>query len=104
MKNSKGMEMAISTLILIVIGILVLVGIAYALLGGFKSFKEGTKPFVDTSTSSAIKNACGIACDNNDKLTFCCKEYDIDNGKIKCNDSRLEINCQLSCEDYNCNG
>lgn len=102
MKNSKGMEMAISTLILVIIGILVLIGIAYALMGGFKSLKDGTKPFTDTSASSSIKQACSLACDNSDKLTYCCNEYDIDEEKIKCSDSRLELNCALSCEDFNC--
>ena len=103
MKNSKGMEMAISTLILIIIGVLVLIGITYALMGGFKTLKGSSKPFTDTSTSSAIKNACNIACESEDKLTYCCKEYEIDDKKIKCNDSRLEVNCQLNCENYNCN-
>ena len=103
MKNSKGMEMAISTLILIIIGVLVLIGIAYALMGGFKNFKGATEPFTDTSTSSAIKSACGIACESEDKLAYCCGNYTIDNKKIKCDDSRLEVNCRLTCENYNCN-
>jgi len=100
--NSKAMEMAISTLILIVIGILVLIGLAYALTGGFKSFRASSKPFLDTSQSSSIKQACSMACENNDKITFCCGNYTIDNKDIKCSDSRLEVSCSINCKDFQC--
>jgi|SRR3989344_2857554 len=101
--NSKAMEMAISTLILIVIGILVLIGLAYALTGGFKSFTSSSKPFIDTSQSSSVKQACSIACENNDKLTYCCQNYTINKQEIKCFDSRLEVSCNLNCQDFQCN-
>ncbi len=100
--NSKAMEMAISTLILIVIGILVLIGLTYALTGGFKSFTASSKPFMDTSKSTSIKQACSIACENNDKITFCCGNYTIDSKDIKCSDSRLEVSCGIDCKNFNC--
>ena len=100
--NKKGFELAISTLILIVIGVIVLVAIAYALTDGFKKFGKSTEPFTDTSQATAVKHACSIACDSSDKLTFCCKEYEIDGRKIKCEDSRLEISCALDCGSFNC--
>jgi hypothetical protein len=101
--NRKAIQLAISTLILIIIGILVLIGLAYALTNGFQTFQSSSQPFLDTTQASSIKAACSLACDQTDKLTFCCKEYDIDNSDIKCSDSRLEINCNLNCATINCN-
>lgn len=100
--NRKAFELAISTLVIIVIGVLVLIGLAYILTNGFKTLSSSTKPFLDTTQASSVKQACSLACANEDKLTYCCKEYDIDNAKIKCNDKRLEVSCQINCKDYNC--
>ena len=100
--NRKAIELAITTLILIILGILVLVGLLYMTTNGFNTFKTTTKPFLDTTQSTAIKLACAQACENQDKLIFCCNEYDIDNKKIKCSDSRLEINCELNCASFTC--
>ncbi len=101
--NRRAFELAISTLILIILGILLLVAIVYALTGGFKTFKSSTQPFLDTTQSSSVKQACSLACQNTDKLVYCCKNYTIDTFQVKCSDSRLEVNCNLNCQDFNCN-
>ena len=54
--------MAISTLILLILGILILIGLAYVLTGGFVKFQGTTQPFIDTSTASAVKQGCSLAC------------------------------------------
>jgi len=100
--NTKAIELAISTLILIVLGVLVLIGLTYVLTNGFETLKSSSEPFLDTTQSSSVKQACSLACSNEDKLTFCCEEYDVDELKIKCTDKRLEISCQLNCEDFAC--
>ena len=102
MVNKKGLEMAVSTLIVLVIGILVLIGLAYVLTGGFKSFKNASQTFVDTTTASAIKQGCSLACTSQDKITYCCKKYTIDDEKVMCGDSRLEVACGLTCEGFVC--
>lgn len=100
--NRRGFELAISTLILIVLGIFVLIGIIYAVSGGFKTFRSSSQPFLDTTQSSSVKEACQLACQNSDKLVYCCKNYTIDTFQIKCPDARLEVNCNFNCVDYNC--
>ena len=101
--DKKALDLAISTLILIVLGILVLIGLAYVLTDGFSTLKSSTKPFLDTTQASSIKQACSIACTSEDRLTFCCRNYTIDSQDIKCFDSRLEINCNtLNCDNFNC--
>jgi len=72
------------------------------LTNGFSNLKSSSEPFLDTTESSSIRTACQLACDNKDKITFCCKEYEIDKEKIKCTDSRLEIQCNLNCKEYSC--
>ena len=100
--NRKAFELAISTLILIILGIFVLIGIIYAVTNGFETFKSSTDPFLDTTQSSAVKQACSLACQSQDKLTYCCREYKIGETNITCTDDRLEVSCELNCQNYNC--
>lgn len=102
--NRRAFELPISTLVVIILGILVLIGLALFLSGGFKNLKSSTEPFLDTTQSTSIKQACSLACSNEDKLTFCCREYEIDEMKIKCGDERLELDCGLDCSAYACTG
>jgi len=102
--NNKAMQMAISTLILIILGIIVLIAIIAALTGQFSKFKSTTDPFTDTATVTAVKTACQDACTNNLKLIYCCEEYDIDGGEVDCSDPRLETSCPaITCEADFCN-
>jgi hypothetical protein len=102
MQNKKAFQLAISTLIVLILGIFLLIGIAYVVTDGFSTLKSSTEPFLDTTQASSIKTACSLACNNQDKITYCCKEYEIDNLKIKCADPRLEISCPLNCQDFSC--
>ena len=100
--NKKAFELAISTLVLIVSCVLILTGLTYVVTDGFKTFRQSTKPFLDTTQASSVKQACSLACSNQDKLTFCCREYDIDDMKIKCADERLALNCNIDCANFSC--
>jgi uncharacterized protein (UPF0333 family) len=102
--NKKGIELAISTLILIIIGLAVLIGVAYILTGGFKSFKGSTDPLLSASQTASVKEACKLACTAEDRITLCCKQFNVGNniGNVTCLDKRLEISCGLSCEGFNC--
>jgi uncharacterized protein YpmB len=103
--NRKAIELAISTLIIIILGIAVLIGLIYALTSGFKKFNSSTEPFTDTTQSTAIKTACEQACENQDQLTYCCQNYTVGEFKdIKCSDSRLGVQCQpdFDCESVGC--
>ncbi len=100
--KSKGFELSISTIVILAIAILVLIGLAFIVARGFTSFNSGTKPFLDTSTATSVKQACTLACDNQDKLTYCCQSYEVDKQQIACNDNRLEVPCDLVCEGFSC--
>ena len=102
--DKKAFDLAISTLILIILGILVLIGITYFLTDGFSTLRSSIKPFLDTTTATSIKTACSLACDNSDKISFCCNNFTLQKETIKCTDSRLEIECNnINCDKFNCN-
>ncbi|MFH1802185.1 MAG: hypothetical protein ABH864_01905 [archaeon] len=100
--NKKGFELAISTLVIIILGILVLVAIIIAVNGGFKVFDNTTDPFTDMTTTNAVKQACQDSCQQESKIIYCCAEYEIDNKPINCTDTRLEIGCTLDCTGFAC--
>ena len=100
--NKKAFELAISTLVIIILGILILIAIIIAVTGGFDSLKSATAPFTDTTTATAVKQACQNACNDNSKLIYCCSAYSIDGKDVKCADSRLELGCTLDCTDFDC--
>lgn len=96
------MELAISTLVLIVIGLMLLIALIYAATIGFDKFRGTSKPFIDTANAGAVKQACSIACKQEDRLTFCCKNYTLEKETVKCDDNRLEVGCSLSCNGFSC--
>ncbi|MFH1425152.1 MAG: hypothetical protein ABIG28_00265 [archaeon] len=98
MHSKKAFELAISTLILLVLGILVLIAIIVALTGGFDRFKTTTDPYLDTTEAIALKQACELACENKIPSTFCCDKHDLNNEKVTCSDSKLKIACpEIEC-------
>ena len=100
--NKKAFELAISTLILIILGVLLLVALILASTGAFKKFTRTTDPYLDTAEATAIRQACSLACTNEDKLTYCCRENNLNDEEIKCTDTRLEIECSLNCASFSC--
>jgi len=100
--DRKGLEMAISTLILIILGIAVLIGILIAVKGGFSSFRKTTEPLYQSTQASAIKQACEVACAAEDSLTYCCNKFDLEDIKVMCTDSKLGVSCKLSCAAVSC--
>jgi len=102
MKDKKGFELAISTIILIVLGILVLVALGYAIKEGVISFQKNRGDILSTGEGAIAKKACEIACNSEDKITFCCNDFSIKGKEYYCNDSRLEIGCNIDCLDFSC--
>jgi hypothetical protein len=100
--NHKGLEMAISTLIIIILAIALLVGLIIAVKGGFSSFKKSTDPFYQSTQAGAIKQACELACTGEDTLTYCCTKFNLDTSKILCTDPKLGVSCKLSCAAVSC--
>lgn len=100
-KNKKAFEMAISTLVILVIAVVLLATLLLAFTGGFGKFWNSIKEFF-ISDIDIVKNACISACDGKLANDFCCKQRQIDfgNGKenVTCADEKLKIQCEINCE------
>ena len=102
MADKKGFELAISTIILLILGLLVVLGLILAFTGGLKKFQKNTGILLDSAEGSIVKKACELACAGEDKVTYCCKNQTIQGQVLLCSDKRLEVDCNLECEGFQC--
>ena len=106
--NRRGIELALSTLIMLVLGVLVLIGLVYMLTDGFARFRENTKLFLQTSEIIAVREACNFACGSgpglgsSSMITYCCQNFTVGSEKILCTDERLELDCIIDCVGFSC--
>jgi hypothetical protein len=102
MKNKKGFDLAISTLILLVLGIFVLIGFILILTMGWGNFKEMVFGISGSEMANAQK-VCELQCDLDNKYDFCCVNKTIESKGYSCDSEDLKGNCQINCEGV-CNG
>ena len=97
--NKKGMQLAISTLILIILGILVLIGLIGILIMGWGDFKTQIKVILGSDMSKAQKN-CEIQCSLENYYDYCCEEKLMNGEKYTCQSlSNKDCSCEGRCED-----
>lgn len=100
--HKRGFDLAISTLVVIVLAMLVLLALALAFTGGFSKFWLTVKNYF-VSDVSTTKQACENACNSGLSYDFCCVQRELDFGqgkeKITCEDKSLNISCNLNCEE-----
>lgn len=96
------MEMAVSTVILIIIGIAVLIGLLILVMKEFDFFNRGTEPVLRTSGTGIVKQACEIACRGGDSRTFCCEPFNVSTGTVYCKNSSINLDCSLDCSGVVC--
>lgn len=95
-KDKKAMEMAISTLILIVLGIMILVGLISALILQWDNLAGVVNNYMGSDTQQAI-DACENDCSFSRQFDFCCTDKKINNVGVSCND--LNVTCSnIRCE------
>ncbi len=87
MRNKKGMEMAISTIILIVLGIFVLVGLMFMLVTQFGFFKDNAFGGGESNVDSVVKG-CNLLVESEQEYSYCCDVLE-----IKTSDVELELTC-----------
>ncbi len=100
--NRKGFELAISTILVLILGILVVAGLVYIVTEGFKQFSNTSRSLLGSAEGSAVQQACKLACSGNDRITYCCKNFTISSKNVYCTDDRLQADCSLNCQDV-CN-
>lgn len=94
MRDKRGFELAISTLIVIVLAVIVLVALIFAFTGGFQRFWSYVQNLFPSDVQ-AVKTACFSACQSNQEYDFCIRERNVkDIGKITCQHSAINVTCE----------
>lgn len=95
-KNKRGMELAISTIILMVIGIILLIGLISILFMGWDDFKTAIGAALGSDMAKA-QRTCKIQCEMENTVDFCA-EKTVGTEKFKCTDAKIKpVDCILSC-------
>lgn len=100
--NSRGFDIAITTIILIIIGVAVLIGFIFFIKNGFSFFKSGTDPILQTQSLEATRQACELVCRSGNEVSFCCQAIDMNNQQIFCDDELLNVDCSFNCASVSC--
>ena len=107
MMNKRGFELAISTLVLLIIGLLVLASLIYGFSYGWGNFWNKIIAFSGGSdTVSAVISACETSCSVKSQYDYCTlKRKIIENGDEKmvtCNELELSKKYELRCPAISC--
>ncbi len=96
--NKKGFQLAISTLIVIILGLLILIALSLAFTTGFEGFMNRLRGFQGSEIDNAV-NECKTACTMKNEHDFCCKERIVEDEKVTCKDlvEQGKIECDIDC-------
>lgn len=100
-KNKKGLELAVSTLILMVLGILVLIGLITILIMGWGDFKDNLGAIMGSEVAQARKN-CQIQCGLENDYDYCCEKKLLEEIEPTCQNEILMGDCRLDCREVSC--
>ena len=95
MENKRGMQLAISTIVLLVIAMMVLVGMITLLVANWGRFSDTLSDYSGTDKQSAL-DLCRTQCDLEKSYDFCCSTKKVD---------QLETNCidlKVACSNFYC--
>ena len=98
--NKNGFELAISTIILIIIGILVLIGLVIFLKGGFSSFTQSTQPITDATSRVGAQQACRLLCSADDACGYCLHQFTVSGKNTTC--PSITESCSIDCRVIRC--
>jgi hypothetical protein len=101
--NSKGFDIAITTIVLIIIGVAVLIGFIFFIKNGFSFFKGGTDPLLETQSLEGARQACGLVCRSENSVSYCCNPISLNGKDTLCTDYSLNVECNIDCSKVVCN-
>lgn len=96
--QKKGFELAISTIILLIIGLLVLIALILAFTGVFANFWSKIRGYSGSEVDNLAK-LCDTQCRLDNKYSFCCEEKKLGKQNTTCLDERIKIECEINCGD-----
>ena len=98
MKDKRGLELTINTMILIVLGVLILIALILAFTGAWGKFVNTIRGYSGSEIDNLTK-LCQSQCDLDNKNSYCCEEKNLKEEKITCQDERLYHECEINCQD-----
>jgi hypothetical protein len=100
--NKRGFELAVRTLVIIVLALLILLALSLAFTSSFKRFWQEIKGYFTSDVEAVIKS-CQNSCVMENKYDFCCLKRKVNfnesREKITCLDERLKIKCDIDCRE-----
>jgi len=99
MINKRGFELAISTVIALIIGILVLILLVLFLTTGFGDFGDTIKNYFSYSNVDRVTDSCNFLSGQNSQYSFCCEKQKV---KYYANNSKAEE--MLTCSELSKKG
>lgn len=100
--NSKGFDIAITTIVLIIIGVAFLIGAIFFVKNGFSFLKSGTEPILKTQGIESTKQACDLVCRSENSFAFCCNPIKMNEDEVYCSDSLINSKCNIDCSSIVC--
>ncbi len=102
-KRKRGMQLAISTLVLLILSVLILIALIMSFTIGWEDFFNKIRGYSPGELDSVI-SICNTQCSLGSKYDFCCQEKELGKKKILCIDDILkdEVNCDIDCKEISC--
>lgn len=100
MKNKKGAETTIGTIVIVILAVLVLIVVVAGFTMGWNNLWAKINIFTPRGESlDAVAVKCDALCLTNQKVSYCCEDQTIkDIGKKKCVDLKEEKPGLIKCE------
>ncbi len=95
--DKRGFQLAINTLIIIILGLLVLIALTFVFSGGFKRFSDMLKGYSGNELDN-LRKICKSQCELGNINSFCCEKKKLGDEEISCLDERLHVDCEINCE------
>lgn len=87
--DKKGMEMAFTTLVVIILAVIILAMVVFIFTSGSAKFKDLISVFSSKSNVDAVVDNCNSLVDTNQKYEYCCATKSI---KLASGE-KLELSC-----------
>lgn len=96
-----GLDLSISTIVILVLAVFVLIGLILFLNQGFEIFKKDTGSALDSLEYKNFEKDCLTSCLDGNKKAYCCTNVTISEFSYVCKDTGTET-CALDCFDFIC--
>ena len=95
-EGKRGMQLAISTIVVLVLAVLILIVLVLAFTGVFGRFWEWVQGY-SASDVDRVSQICQGQCDLGNVFSYCCETKAFGKERVDCLDGRLNVECDINC-------